>query len=125
MNDKAIALRQLLLSAPRETLPMTYQQVASKLGLAPPRTIAQVTQALEQLMRADAAQHQPFIAALVVSRRGEPLPAAGFFELAVALGRFPEDPALHTEAYRREFQRALRVREDSVPDESDPGKAQH
>lgn len=91
---------------------MTYQQVASTLELTPPRTIAQVTQALEQLMHADAAQQKPFIAALVVSRRGEQLPGAGFFELAVALGRFPEDPALHAEAYRREFQQALCERDE-------------
>ena len=110
MTDHVTALRQLLLSAPQETLPMTYQQVATELGLTPPRTIAQVTQALEQLMREDAAQQTPFIAALVVSRRGEALPAAGFFELAVALGRFPEDPILHEPAYRAEFQRALNER---------------
>ncbi|WP_373419428.1 MULTISPECIES: hypothetical protein [Salinicola] len=34
-----------------------------------------------------------FIAALVISRRGEELPAQGFFDLAVELGRFPADPA--------------------------------
>nr|WP_295711487.1 hypothetical protein [uncultured Halomonas sp.] len=110
MSDNVTALRQLLLSAPHEALPMTYQQVATELGLTPPRTIGQVTQALEQLMREDAAQQTPFIAALVVSRRGEALPAAGFFELAVALGRFPEDPTLHEPAYRAEFQRALNER---------------
>ncbi|MGP9766566.1 hypothetical protein ACT3UM_12625 [Halomonas sp. AOP13-D3-9] len=110
MTDNAAALRQLLLSAPRDTLPMTYQQAASALALTPPRTIAQVTQALERLMREDAAQQKPFISALVVSRRGDGLPAAGFFELAVALGRFPADTAQHEAAYRAEFQRALNER---------------
>lgn len=110
MADKAAAIRQLLLSAPRDALPMTYQQVAATLALTPPRTIAQVTQALEQLMREDAAQQTPFIAALVVSRRGEGLPAVGFFELAVALGRFPADTADHKAAYQAEFQRALNER---------------
>ena len=89
---------------------MTYQQVASAMGITPPGTIAHVTQALEQLMREDAAQHKPFTAALVVSRRGDGLPAAGFFELAVALGRFPADTAQHKAAYRAEFQRALNER---------------
>ena len=65
MTDHVTALRQLLLSAPQEALPMTYKQVATELGLTPPRTIGQVTQALEQLMREDAAQQTPFIAALV------------------------------------------------------------
>ncbi|WP_386079302.1 hypothetical protein ACFIOZ_15150 [Vreelandella sp. F11] len=107
MTDNVAALRQLLLSTPRDALPITYQQAASALALTPPRTIAQVTQALEQLMREDAAQQKPFIATLVVSRRGDDLPAAGFFELAVALGRFPEDSAQHQAAYRAEFQHAL------------------
>ena len=111
MTDNVTAARQLLLSVPRETLPMTYQQVATALALKPPRTIAQVTQALEQLMREDAAQHQPFTAALVVSRRGDGMPAAGFFELAVSLGRFPADEALHDAAYRAEFQRAISTRQ--------------
>lgn len=111
--DNGVALRQLLLSAPLEALPMTYQQVASELSLTPPRTIAQVTQALEQLMREDAAQQRPFIAALVVSRRGDGLPAAGFFELAVALGCFPADTAQHEAAYRAEFERALNERENA------------
>lgn len=110
MADTVTALRQLLLSAPQEALPMTYQQVATELSLTPPRTIAQVTQALEQLMREDAAQQTSFIAALVVSRRSNGLPAMGFFELAVTLGRFPADPAHHEAAYRAEFQRALEER---------------
>lgn len=59
MTDNVAALRQLLLSAPRDALPMTYQRVANTLALTPPRTIAQVTQALEQLMREDAAQQKP------------------------------------------------------------------
>ncbi|WP_339934833.1 hypothetical protein [Vreelandella glaciei] len=112
MTDHVTALRQLLLSVPQEALPMTYQQVATELGLTPPRTIGQVTQALELLMREDAAQQTPFIAALVISRRGDGLPATGFFELAVALGRFPKDPTLHELAYRAEFQRALNERDD-------------
>ncbi|MGR2739330.1 hypothetical protein ACUY1T_12855 [Billgrantia sp. Q4P2] len=101
--------RRLLEAAPAASLPMTYQQLAEALGLTPPRTIQRVAQALETLMHEDAKQGRPFIAALVVSRRGN-LPAPGFFELAVALGRFPADPARHAEAYREEFQRALAER---------------
>lgn len=113
MTDNVAALRKLLFSAPRDVLPMTYQQVASALALTPPRTIAQVTQALERLMREDAAQQKPFIAALVVSRRGDGLPAAGFFELAVALDRFPADITLHKAAYHAEFEHALLARESA------------
>lgn len=110
MTDVATAVRELLITAPEQALPMTYQQVAVSLGLTPPGTIQRVAQALEQLMRDDAASHQPFIAALVISRRGEVMPATGFFELAVALGRFPADPTRHAEAYRIEYQQALASR---------------
>ncbi|MDF3919563.1 MULTISPECIES: hypothetical protein [Salinicola] len=41
------------------------------------RTIQRTAQALENLMREDAQQHRPFIAALVVSRHGEGLPTPG------------------------------------------------
>lgn len=99
--------RRLLETAPREALPMTYQQLAEALGLQPPRTIQRAAQALETLMREDAQQNRPFIAALVVSRRGEELPAQGFFDLAVELGRFPADPAKYAEAWRQEFERVL------------------
>ncbi|GHA93944.1 hypothetical protein GCM10007159_14530 [Modicisalibacter luteus] len=89
---------------------MTYQQLAEAVGLRPPRTIQRVALALETLMHEDAAQDRPFIAALIVSRRGEGLPAQGFFDLAVTLGRFSEDPAQHAEAYREEFRRAMAQR---------------
>ncbi|UYG07184.1 hypothetical protein [Halomonas sp. M4R1S46] len=103
----AVRARRVLELAPESLLPMTYQQLAEALGLAPPRTIQRVAQALEALMGEDARRGRPFIAALVVSRRGEGLPAQGFFDLAVELGRFPTDPSAHAEAWRDEFRRAL------------------
>ncbi|MCI0509267.1 hypothetical protein C8E00_102340 [Chromohalobacter marismortui] len=106
-----VAVRETLEAAPREKLPLTYQDVADALGLQPPRTIQRVAQALEASMREDAAQECPFIAALVVSRRAPHMPARGFFELAVELGRFPADSALHDQAWRDEYQRALAARE--------------
>lgn len=103
-------VRRLLEAAPAASLPFTYQQLAEALGLTPPGTIQRVAQALETLMHEDVRQGRPMMAALVVSRRTG-LPAPGFFELAVALGRFPADPARHVEAYRQEYQRALSIRE--------------
>ncbi len=102
--DLAQRLRELLRGLPDERLPITYQQAAEALGLSPPRTIQRVALALEALMREDVAAGRPMIAALVVSRRGD-LPRQGFFELAVALGRFPADPARHAAAYRQELAR--------------------
>ncbi|WP_404375419.1 hypothetical protein [Vreelandella aquamarina] len=106
----ATQVRTLLHQAPTATLPMTYQQVASALGLTPPRTIARVAQALEQLMEEDVAAGRPMIAALVVSRRGDALPASGFFEKAVALGRFPSETSEHKARYADERDQALCAR---------------
>ncbi|MBZ9567725.1 hypothetical protein KGQ91_08515 [Modicisalibacter tunisiensis] len=106
----AAQVRRLLETTPREALPMTYHQVAETLGLQPPRIIQQVALALEETMREDAEAEQPFMAALVVSRQGQGLPARGFFDLAVALGRFPEEPARHIEAWRGEYRHALAAR---------------
>lgn len=103
-SDLAPRLRELLRGLPNERLPITYQQAAEALGLSPPGTIQRVARALEALMREDVAAGRPMIAALVVSRRGD-LPRQGFFELAVALGRFPADPARHAAAYRQELAR--------------------
>ncbi|MDX1464538.1 MAG: hypothetical protein R3215_02415 [Halomonas sp.] len=102
-------LRAWLERLPEAQLPVTYQQAAEALGLAPPRTIQRVALALEALMREDAAAGRPLIAALVVSRRGD-LPRPGFFELAVELGRLPADSAGHERAYREEFRQVLAAR---------------
>ncbi|NYS59627.1 hypothetical protein [Vreelandella salicampi] len=109
-SDIATQVRALLVESPDDALPMTYQQVAQALGLAPPRTIQRVAQALEQLMAEDVAAGRPMIAALVVSRRGDDLPATGFFERAVALGRFPADTCQHKALYIAEREQALRDR---------------
>ena len=78
-----------------------YQEVATALGLQPPGTIQRVAAALEQTMREDVAAGRPMIAALVISREGD-MPRRGFFDLAVALGRFPEDPRQHRAAWQAE-----------------------
>lgn len=71
---------------------MTYHEAAQSVGLGPPHVIHSVTQLLEVLMEEDAEAGHPFIAALVVSRAGDGLPALGFFETAARLGRFTGDP---------------------------------
>lgn len=102
-------VRALLTDKPSAELPMTYQQVAKALGLEPPRTIQRVAKATEQLMDEDVAAGRPMMAALVVSRRDD-LPAEGFFEHAVALGRFPADPDQFKAVYITERERALSFR---------------
>ena len=108
-TELAPRLRTLLEQLPDDAVPITYQQAAEALGLAPPRNIQRVALALEALMREDVAAGRPMIAALVVSRRGD-LPRQGFFELAMALGRFPADPAGHAAAYRQELRQVLAER---------------
>jgi hypothetical protein len=86
------ALRENLrtVAALGETL--TYHQAARGVGLRPPHVIHSVTCLIEALMAEDAEHGHPFIAALVVSRARDGLPALGFFETAARLGRFDGDP---------------------------------
>ncbi|MDB4224689.1 hypothetical protein N9850_13025 [Granulosicoccus sp.] len=81
---------------------ITYKELADVLELMPPKTIHQLTEALEYLMKEDAKNERPFIAAFVISRGRNRLPARGFFELAQQVGRYdgdssgPEAQAFHT-----------------------------
>ena len=86
-------LREHLRKVAAQRSPVTYQEVAKALGLRPPNTIHQVTEALEHLMTEDAATDRPFIAAIVISKARGGLPAPGFFDCAARLGRFDGDAA--------------------------------
>lgn len=103
-NDPVALAEQVraLLSERDQGAPcLTYQALATELGLTPPGTIRRVAAALEQTMREDIAASRPMVAALVVSRAGD-MPRRGFFDLAVALGRFPADPDSHRAAWQAE-----------------------
>jgi len=90
----------------RETI--LYRDLAKELEVQPPNTIRQVADALEVLMQEDQATGAPFLAALVVSKTRNGLPAPVFFYVARMLGRFrgsdtgPDTPAYHA----RELERA-------------------
>ena len=89
--------------------PVTYKALAVALAVRPPNSIHQVTEALEALMLEDALRERPFIAALVVSRARDGLPAPGFFDTARRLGRF-DGASLGEEAwgyFSREFANAV------------------
>lgn len=95
MNDPVAdgaALRANLRLVAGLGVTVTYHQAARGIGLRPPHVIHSVTGLLEALMDEDAAAGHPFIAALVVSRARDGLPALGFFEMALRLGRFSGDP---------------------------------
>jgi hypothetical protein len=93
---------------------VTYQMLASGLGLSPPGTIRRVAAALEQTMREDVAAGRPMIAALVISRAGD-MPRKGFFDLAVALGRFQADATTHRGAWHAEHAAVLKSLAGGTP----------
>ncbi|MDN5788495.1 hypothetical protein [Pseudorhodobacter sp.] len=67
---------------------MSYGDLARQIAIPGPGSIARLTAALEVLMVEDAEAGHPFRAALCRARSGDGLPAPGFFDAAVRLGRF-------------------------------------
>lgn len=66
---------------------ISYGALARGLAVPGPGSIARLTMALEELMAEDAEAGRPFRAALCRAKTG-PLPALGFFDAAIRLGRF-------------------------------------
>jgi len=90
-NALARRLRAHLQALAALRVPINYRDLAKAMLLSPPHTIHQVTEALEQLMAEDAATDRPFIAAMVISKWRDGLPAPGFFACAARFGRFAGD----------------------------------
>jgi NFU1 iron-sulfur cluster scaffold homolog, mitochondrial len=67
-----------------------------------PGSVRKVTAALEATMREDAVAGRPFIAARAISRGRSGLPGKGFFDLARALSRGPNEGESEPEFYARE-----------------------
>jgi NFU1 iron-sulfur cluster scaffold homolog, mitochondrial len=97
-NSLAPRLRQFLAQRPSDAPCLTYAQVIAALEIAPP-AMARLTQTLEDLMTLDTAQGRPLIAARVVSRGPNALPARGFFDHAAALGHDVSDAAAFHRAH--------------------------
>jgi hypothetical protein len=85
-------MRAFLEEAAKRRITITYQELVNALQIVPPRSIHQVTEALEYLMKEDLAANRPFVAALAISKARGGLPAPGFFDCARRLGRFAGDP---------------------------------
>jgi hypothetical protein len=108
-TNKALAsrVRTYLCEIAGQSRPITYQALAKDLGLLPPNTIHQLTVALEYLIEEDATAARPLIAALVVSKARNGLPAPGFFDCAQRVGRFDGDSsgfegsAFHSAEYNK------------------------
>ncbi len=108
-------VRALLSGLPSDRTPVTYGSLARALGLWTPGAVGRVTRALETTMRQDAAAGRPFIAARVVSRGRDKLPAKGFFELAQSLSRGHREGESDQDFHLRE----VRWLEQSIKDGSD------
>lgn len=79
---------------------VTYRDLAKALEVQSPSTIHQVADALEVLMQEDRANEAPFLAAMVISKVRNGLPAPAFFSVARSLGRFRgSDAGPETQAY--------------------------
>jgi len=114
-RDLAGRVRAHLRDLPDDQATITYGALARSLGLWMPGSVRRVTQALETTMREDAAQNRPFIAARVISRAGDGLPAKGFFDLARTLSRGPRDGESERDFHAREISRltARLLKEDA------------
>ena len=92
-------IRAYLTELARRRDTITYRDLAKALEVQPPNTIRQVAEALEVLMQEDHVNGAPFIAALVVSKVRNGLPAPAFFSFARSLRRFKGsdmDPEIQT-----------------------------
>ncbi len=78
-------IRAYLTELARRRGTITYRDLAKALEVQPPNTIHQVADALEVLMQEDRANGAPFLAAMVVSKVRNGLPAPAFFLLPVRL----------------------------------------
>lgn len=106
----ALRIRAHLCQIVGQGTPITYQVLARAMELSPPNTIHQITVALERLIGEDAAAARPLIAALVISKARDGLPALGFFDCAQRVGRFDGDPSgpEALEYYTTEFDAAVK-----------------
>ena len=104
-QDLADRVRVHLEGLSADDAPVTYGALARTLGLWAPGSVGRVTRALEATMREDAAAGRPFIAARVISRAQEGLPGKGFFDLARALSRGPQDGENESDFHLREISR--------------------
>ncbi len=70
---------------------ITYAALAAQALIPAPHRIHKLTQFLEALIQQDVEQKRAIRAALVISKTGTKMPAAGFFMHCEALGIFSKD----------------------------------
>lgn len=104
----------------KDDAPIAYGALARALGLWVPGSVGKVTRALETTMREDAATGSPFIAARAVSRGRETLPGKGFFDLARALSRGPQDGQSEEDFHLSELRHLIEMIADQAAESAPP-----
>lgn len=86
-DDLQERLRDVLRDCARNGETIAYLELAHAAGMQPPHLVHRVTEALEEMLRADHAAGRPLLAALATRKNG-PIPGRGFFWLLNELGRY-------------------------------------
>lgn len=90
-DDLQQRLRAVLRDCARRGETIAYLELAHAAGMQPPHLVHRVTEALEEMVRADHAAGRPLLAALATRKDGL-IPGRGFFWLLAELGRYDGPP---------------------------------
>lgn len=90
-TDLPSRLRQYLTCVAERGVPIFYEALGGVGAMTEHNETRRLHKALAHLMREDAKNGRPFIAALVIGRLRGGLPSQGFFAMAARLGRFVGD----------------------------------
>ena len=107
MIDPSSRIAEILKATARSGGTITYREIADGAEIPSPRRIQTITRALEDSIRADHAAGRPLLAAVAVSRAGDGLPGAGFFQLCGEIGLYfgpdngPQAKLFHAMELRR------------------------
>lgn len=88
MNDPSSRIAEILRTTARNGGTITYREIADSADIPSPGRIQAVTRALENSIRADHVAGRPLSAAVAVSRSGDGMPGAGFFQLCAEIGLY-------------------------------------
>lgn len=109
MTDFRPGLRRILIELAATRRTATYKELAERAQVPPPHTIHKLTEALEEMIREDAAAGRPLLAATAIGRGPEGIPGRGFFLLAAELALYtgpdhgPPAQAFHAGELERVF----------------------
>ena len=91
-DDLQQELRAVLTGCARRGETIAYLELAHAAGMQPPHLVHRVTEALEEMLRADHGAGRPLLAALATRKDGL-MPGRGFFWLLNEMGVYDEGEA--------------------------------